>query len=533
MGSPQPVTSGTLGQLIVISSQPNAVPVGLTGSVTARGGDSGNPVTFSTLTPTTCSVSNLSPGPPQGGVVTYAGMVTGIAQGMCVLAANQAGSVNYDAAQQLTFDFRVGDPVAQTISYGVTPTSVPVGGVGYVNATATSGLPISLASNTPTLCTVSDGIVTGLALGNCTIAASQAGNELYAPAPQTTVTFPVVANSGPSVLRVSRSGSGVGVVESSPAGVHCGITSCAWNFANGSTVSLLPIIGTDSAFDRWEGACTGTGACNVTMNGNREVTAYFNSTIPRLSNISTRARVESGENVLIGGFIIGGTAPKSVVVRVRGPSLAGQVAGALMDPGMHIMAGSTLIHSLDNWGTAGNAAQMAASGFAPSDAREPALLMTLNPGAYTAIVEGTGGATGVGIVEIFEVDNVNVPLLNISSRGRVQSGENVMIAGFIIQGSSAQTVAVRVRGPTLATQGISGPLMNPQLTLLAGPTQVAANDDGQQAGNATQIQASGFAPVDDREPAILMTLDPGAYTAIVSGVGNTSGIAVVEVFRVP
>jgi hypothetical protein len=135
----------------------------------------------------------------------------------------------------------------------------------------------------------------------------------------------------------------------------------------------------------------------------------------------------------------------------------------------------------------------------------------------------------VGLVEVFEVDTVAMPFINIATRSRVQTGENVLIAGFIVQGSNPRTVVVRARGPSLAAQGVPGVLVNPQLQLFQGGTQLAYNNDWQDA-NASQITASGFAPSDPAESAIWITLPPGAYTAIVTGVASGTGVAIVEVF---
>jgi hypothetical protein len=252
---------------------------------------------------------------------------------------------------------------------------------------------------------------------------------------------------------------------------------------------------------------------------------------PRLANISTRMQVLTGDDVMIGGFVIGGSTPKTVVVRARGPSLAAQgVAGVLGNPFLQVFSGANQIAANDNFGSLPNLVQLQASGFAPAHALESAVMMTLNPGAYTAIVTGVSNTTGVAIVEVFEVDAITTPLINISTRGRVQTGDNVMIGGFIIQGTSPQTVVVRARGPSLAAQGVPGTLSNPTLQLFSGAAVIASNDDWGTASNAAQIQSSGFAPSDSRESAIRMTLNPGAYTAIVSGAGNATGVAIIEVF---
>jgi len=251
----------------------------------------------------------------------------------------------------------------------------------------------------------------------------------------------------------------------------------------------------------------------------------------RLGNISTRMQVLTGNDVLIGGFIIGGTTPKTVVVRARGPSLIPfGITNALANPKLDLYSGQTVIASNDDWQSAPNAPAINSSGFAPSNALESAILTTLNPGPYTAIVSGVGTTTGVGIVEVFEVDHPETPLINISTRGQVLTGNDVMIGGFIIQGSAPQTVMVRARGPSLIPYGITNALVDPVLQLFSGQTLVASNDDWGSATNAAQIQASGFAPGNAKESAILITLNPGAYTAIVTGAGGGTGVGIVEVF---
>ena len=160
-----------------------------------------------------------------------------------------------------------------------------------------------------------------------------------------------------------------------------------------------------------------------------------------------------------------------------------------------------------------------------------ALLVTLQPNQpYSAIVRGTGTTTGVAIVEVFEIDYPETPLINISTRGNVLTGDDVMIAGFVIQGNGPQTVLVRALGPSLAPRGVQNPLANPLLRIYSGQTQIAVNDDWGTAANAAQLQASGYAPSEALDSALLITLTPGAYTAIVTGAGGTTGVGLVEVF---
>src|SRR6185503_6472206 len=186
----------------------------------------------------------------------------------------------------------------------------------------------------------------------------------------------------------------------------------------------------------------------------------------------------------------------------------------------------------DNWETDVNAAQVQALGFAPSNALESAMLRTLAPGAYTAIVSGALGTTGVGLVEVYEVDHPDSPLTNISTRGLVRTGADVMIGGFVIQGSEPRQLVITARGPSLAQYGIANPLNNPTLTVVRASDNaiIATNDNWENDPNAAAIVASGHAPSNSQESAVLLTLDPGAYTALVSGVGNTTGVGIVEVW---
>jgi predicted outer membrane lipoprotein len=276
------------------------------------------------------------------------------------------------------------------------------------------------------------------------------------------------------------------------------------------------------------------------MDAAKSATATFTllTDIPRLANISTRMQVLTGNDVMIGGFVIGGSVNKTVAIVATGPSLtAFGIANALANPTLQLVrsADQTVIATNDNWGTAANAAQLQAAGFAPSHALESAILVSLAPGAYTAIVSGVGGGTGVGIVAVYEVDHPEVPLTNISTRGQVLTGNDVMIGGFVIQGTGPQQVAIVATGPSLTAFGIANALANPTLQLVrsADQTVVATNDNWGTAANAAQLQAAGFAPSNALESAILVTLAPGAYTAIVSGVGGGTGVGIIAVYRVP
>jgi hypothetical protein len=276
------------------------------------------------------------------------------------------------------------------------------------------------------------------------------------------------------------------------------------------------------------------------MSAAATVTATFNTTTTssnpaRLANISTRGLVLGGDNVMIGGFIIGGSGNKTVAIVATGPSLSAfGVTNPLANPTLTLVRQSdgAVIATNDDWQNDANAAQLQATGFAPTDAHEAGLYANLPPGAYTAIVSGANGGTGVSVIGVFEVDHPEIPLVNIATRGLVQTGNNVMIAGLIVQGDAPKTVAITATGPSLAAYGINNPLVNPKLTIVRSSDQqvIATNDDWQDDANAAQLQAQGFAPTDAREAGLMLTLPPGAYTAIVSGVGNTTGVSVVGVF---
>jgi alpha-tubulin suppressor-like RCC1 family protein len=262
----------------------------------------------------------------------------------------------------------------------------------------------------------------------------------------------------------------------------------------------------------------------------------------RLSNISTRGKVLTGEDVMIAGFVVGGTTPKTLVINAAGPSLANYgVVGPLANPRLKLVraADQALLTQNDNWENQDPDAVTAIrnSGYQPNDPLEPALLVTLAPGGYTAIVEGADGGTGVALVGLFEVDRPQIPLVNISTRGKVLTGGDVMIAGFIVGGTSPQKVIINVAGPSLANFNVAGPLANPSLQLVRPSDNfiLGENDDWQNQSpeNVAAIQATIFKPNHPREPAIVATLPPGAYTAIVRGVDNTTGVATVGVFTVP
>lgn len=257
-------------------------------------------------------------------------------------------------------------------------------------------------------------------------------------------------------------------------------------------------------------------------------------------NISTRMEVLTDEQVLIGGFIIAGTDPKEVVLRAIGPSLgAFGIPNPLADPVLELhSADGSLITMNDNWMdlSAGDQMTLTDNSLDPSDDLESALVQTLDPGSYTAIVRGVNDTIGVGLVEAYDLDNgtTDSKLANISTRGFVETDANVMIGGFILGGEEGSaTVLVRALGPTLSQFGVSGVLADPTLELHdASGTLIQANDNWKDT-QQTEIAATGLQPPNDLESAIFETLAPGSYTAIVKGQGGLTGVALVEVYHSP
>jgi hypothetical protein len=267
--------------------------------------------------------------------------------------------------------------------------------------------------------------------------------------------------------------------------------------------------------------------------GRSDIGAFeFNGTLPvTLANISTRAFVQTGDNVLIGGFIVTGNVPKKVMLRGIGPSL--NIAGKLDDPILELHDGTgLLVIANDNWKDAPNKQAIIDSTIAPTNDAESAILMNLNPGAYTAILKGAANnGTGVGVVEAYDLDlTANAKLANISTRCFVQGGDNVMIGGFIVLGVDPQNVVVEALGPSLP---VPGNLADPTLELRDGNgTLLDANDNWGDSPNKQAIIDSTIPPTNDLESAIVATLPANGaqYTAIVRGAGGTTGVAVVEVF---
>jgi autotransporter-associated beta strand protein len=288
----------------------------------------------------------------------------------------------------------------------------------------------------------------------------------------------------------------------------------------------------------------GRGSFEVTYSGvNNVILSRFGPPVTGhgAANISTRLAVGTGDNVPIGGIIIQGSVGKRVIIRAIGPELTQHgVPGALQDPTLELHDDSgALIGQNDNWRTteiggvitSNQVAAIQATGLAPSDDRESAIIATLQPGNYTAIVRGNNNTMGIALVEAYDLDpGADSRLANASTRGFVQTSDNVMIGGFIFNQSGNATVLIRAIGPELIQHHVPNALQDPTLELHNGNGALIASNDNWRSDQEQAIEATGLAPTNDRESAILVTLSEGHYTAIVRGKNNSTGNALVEVY---
>jgi len=461
-------------------------------------------------------------------------------------------------------------------------------------------------------------------------------------------------SSGQSfILTLTKTGAGSGTVTSSPAGIDCGAT-CVANFNSNQIVSLTPVAAVGSRFSGWSGdldcsdatvtmtankscaanfslanrapvanagadltanegelvtltgaassdpdgnsityswtqvggpAATLTGANTVSPSLRAPTVGFFgalltfqlavtdtggltsadtvvvrvnsvvtNTITNSLVNVSTRSNSGSADNIMIVGFILEGTAPKTVLIRGLGPSMADVgLPGVMANPTLTLFSGSQIIASNDNWRDS-QSTEILSTGLDPCQPftsggpaptgcdLESAIYITLNPGAYTAHLRGAGGGTGIGLADVFAISEGGAELVNISTRSVAGVGDGIIIGGFIVEGTTPKTVLIRGRGPTLADFGVKGVLANPTLSLFSGQQQIASNNDWQDS-QAAQISATGSDPCQPLtqggpaptgctlESAILITLNPGVYTAQLSGVNGGTGVGLVEVFN--
>jgi hypothetical protein len=301
---------------------------------------------------------------------------------------------------------------------------------------------------------------------------------------------------------------------------------------NGGPTETLPLLPGSPAIDSGDTAARIRDQRNFVRSGLPDIGAFeYQGMQPvLLANISTRVRVQTGDNAMIGGLIVTGTDRKAVIVRGIGPSLP--VPGALADPVIEVYGSAgQLFATNDNWRD-GFYQQEVASTLPPPNDLESALWGILDPGAYTVVVRGNGDTTGVGLFEVYDLDQTSYSkLANISTRGLVDTGDNVLIGGTIITGNAPTRVIFRAIGPSLGNLGVPNALEDPTLELYDGNGQLIAMNYDWRDTQEAEIIATGIPPSNDLESAIVGNFTAGNYTAIVHGTDNTTGIALVEVYN--
>lgn len=325
--------------------------------------------------------------------------------------------------------------------------------------------------------------------------------------------------------------------------------------ANGAGVSDVTgrvlVVGGATSANAGSYYCLASNSSGSAQSSSATLTVVSTANIGRLVDISCRAYAANQSDSLITGFVVGGagtSGTENVLIRASGPALAAfDITDALPDPQLQLSSGSTLVATNDGWGgssqISSTAAAVGAFPWTSATSHDAALLETLSQGPYTAIVTGQSGDTGVALAEVYDATPAGsytpaTPrLINISARGPVETGANIMIAGFVIGGTTSRTVLIRASGPALTAFNIEGVLPDPEIQLYSGMTLLATNDGWGGStfitSAAAAVAAFPWTNLSSADSAILVTLPPGAYTAQVSGASGDSGIALVEVYEVP
>ncbi len=292
-----------------------------------------------------------------------------------------------------------------------------------------------------------------------------------------------------------------------------------------------------------------TNSAGTATSNPAKLTIDNTTNIGRLVNISCRATVGTGGNILIAGFVVGGagtSGSEPLLIRASGPALVPfGVPGTLADPQLQLFSGSNVLESNDAWGGSNTISSAASSvgAFAWSSptSHDSAILDTLAEGPYTAQVAGESGDTGVALAEVYDATSpytaTSPRIVNISARVQVGTGGNILIVGFAVGGATSRTVLIRASGPALVPFGVTGTLPDPQLQLFSGSTVLDSNTgwggDATISSTAASVGAFAWGSTTSNDSAILVTLPPGPYTAQVSGASGDTGVALVEVYEVP
>jgi hypothetical protein len=418
-----------------------------------------------------------------------------------------------------------------TVTPSPTPTATPTA-TAAATATATS-TPTATATATPTATPITTPSPTPTATATATAMPTATATAASTPTAtaSSTPTATATATSTPTATPASPTPAATATATAAPTATAASSPTAT------ATASASPSVNPLSSPTPMATA-TPTAAPVATATPTATATAAATTTpATQTVNLSTRMRVQTGENVGIGGFIITGTAPKPVLVRAIGPSLSQfGVANALGDPllELHGPGGFSTITN-DNWRDDPlEALQIEATGIAPTNDFESAIDASLNPGSYTAVVRGSNNASGVGLIELYDLDQaVPAKLANISTRAFVSTADDIVIGGFQLRGNTGgNRIIVRGIGPSLAAFGVANALANPTLELRDGNgALVVANNDWQDnPAQAAELTAAGLAPTNQSESGIAATLPPGAYTALLAGVNNGTGVGLLEIY---
>ncbi len=359
----------------------------------------------------------------------------------------------------------------------------------------------------------------------------------------TAATLTVTAASTPSITTgATLPGGVIGVAYSQTLGASGGTTPYAWTLAAGTLPAGLQLSSAGVLAGTPTTAATSTftvqvrDAAGAVAAKDFTLTVTATGTTTKMINVSSRARVDTGDNVVIAGFVVSGTGTKQVLVRGIGPGLASAgITDPLANPTLTVYdATGAALNTNDDWRA--QEAVITPTGLAPSNDRDAALALTLAPGAYTAILSGVSAGTGTAIIEVYDLTTSDsaIRVVNLSTRARVLTGQNVLIGGIVVQGTAGKRFLVRALGPSLGAAGLANTLTDPSIQLVnSAGTPVATNDNWATATNAADVTATGLAPGDSRESALLVTLTEGAYTVILSGAGGSTGVALIEFYELP
>ncbi len=491
--------------------------------------------------------------------VTITGLSWGAGQTLTLrwTDLNDIGSDHGLAIDDLSFTTPAASAqTAQTITFTQPAAHLTTDAPFTLGATASSGLTVTFTVDSgPATVSGSTLTLTGTA-GSVVVRASQAGNTSYFAATDVTrtiaVTVPAPVFSSQPANQTVIAGQNVMFTAASSGSpsfqwqVSTDSGSTWTNLANdttysGVTTGTLTVTAPALVKNGYRYRATATNAGGAV---NSSVALLTVNGIPgRLVNLSIRTTAGAGSSTLIVGFVAsGGTQNASLLVRAAGPALLPfGVTGVLANPALTINnASNQVVTSNDDWSSSLAPTFASVGAFSwTSGSADAAISPNLAPAPYTAVVTGPGATTGIALAEIYDLNTAysvsNPQLVNVSARAQVGTDVNIMIAGFVITGDTSQTLLIRAVGPKLAFYGVTGVLADPQLAIFnKGGTQIATNDNWDSSLAATFTQLGAF-PLDasSKDAALLITLAPGVYTAQVSGVGNTTGVALVEIYAVP